>query len=421
MTATDTQEFTSLLTSLRDAAAQSSLSSLQQRAWERFEQLGLPERRSEAFRYIRLSKLYDNLFAPLEAGKTADKSSDPFTLTLVNNQLQGEMSQQLKDSGLVVLPLQEAVAKYGTFLNNRWQQLGQEPDPFASLNGALCRDGLFIYVPANTCVENPVTVRMLERHGSSQLSLPRIHLYAARGSQLELVVDSSLDSDHPSWTNSLLDAVLDENSRVTITDLGGQEADSSWLFHALRAQLKRDSNLTVTGLCQGSHSTRSSARVDLVGENAEVSLNALWILRNKREAHAHVHIEHHAPNCRSNQLFKSVLLDQARSSFEGKIYVHPEAQKTDAFQLNSNLLLGERAQANSKPNLEIFADDVKASHGSTVGQLSQDELFYLMSRGYSRPQAESLLVRAFCEQVIEAVDTPATQQLFAARVEASLS
>ena len=125
------------------------------------------------------------------------------------------------------------------------------------------------------------------------------------------------------------------------------------------------------------------------------------MLKDKREAHVNVRVEHLAPHCRSNQLFKGVLTDFSRSSFEGKIYVDQIAQKTEAFQLNSNLLLSDRAHADSKPNLEIFADDVKASHGATVGQLNAEELFYMKTRGITQEEASNLLVFGFAQEILD--------------------
>lgn len=139
------------------------------------------------------------------------------------------------------------------------------------------------------------------------------------------------------------------------------------------------------------------------------------MLADKREAHTHIFMEHQAPHCRSFQLFKSVLNDFSRSSFEGKIMVRQAAQKTEAFQLNNNLLLSDHAHADSKPNLEIFADDVKASHGATVGQLDIDQLFYMKTRGFSDQAAKNLLIFGFCEQVVEMITLPSLREEISAR------
>jgi Fe-S cluster assembly protein SufD len=162
----------------------------------------------------------------------------------------------------------------------------------------------------------------------------------------------------------------------------------------------------VVSVTDGAASVRQDFQVALKGENGEAFLNGVWMLKEKREAHVHVIVDHQAPNCHSNQMFKGVLDDNSRSSFEGKILVRSEAQKTDAYQLNNNLLLSNACLAQSKPNLEIFADDVKASHGSTVGQLNKEQLMYMRMRGIPEKEARALLVFGFMEQIIEMITIP---------------
>jgi Fe-S cluster assembly protein SufD len=163
------------------------------------------------------------------------------------------------------------------------------------------------------------------------------------------------------------------------------------------ANLKRDSFLKMVFMAE-----EVDAKVELAEENSEVQLFGLAKLKGSEESHVNILIEHQAPNTRSQQLFKNVLFDEAKSSFEGKIYVHPIAQKTMAYQRNANLLLSDKAVAHAKPNLEIFADDVKASHGATIGQLDEEEMFYLRSRGLSREEAMSWLVEGFCKEILDA-------------------
>ncbi len=161
---------------------------------------------------------------------------------------------------------------------------------------------------------------------------------------------------------------------------------------------------------------RTDYHVILAGENAEALLNGVWMLADKREAHIHIFIDHQAPQCRSYQLFKGVLNDFSRSSFEGKIMVRQAAQKTEAFQLNNNLLLNDHAHADSKPNLEIFADDVKASHGATVGQLDIEQLFYMKTRGFPEEEAKNLLIYGFAEQVIQMIPLESLRNSISERV-----
>ena len=157
---------------------------------------------------------------------------------------------------------------------------------------------------------------------------------------------------------------------------------------------------------EGSATVRYDYHVMLLGENSEASLSGVWMLSGKREAHTHVLMDHQAPHCRSLQLFKGVLNDTTHSSFEGKILVRQLAQKTEAYQLNHNLLLSDRALADSKPSLEIFADDVRCTHGPALGRMSDQQLFYLQARGLNQELATKLLSHAFINEVVDTIEQP---------------
>lgn len=232
---------------------------------------------------------------------------------------------------------------------------------------------------------------------------PRILLFAGSQSQIEMVATTAALSGDGWCSNGVIDLSIEEGAQVHLSQTSVQEPENSWHFEALRAVLKRDSKLVAVSATDGSQTVRHDYRVALAGENAEGLLNGMWHLKGKREAHSHVLMEHEAAHCRSMQLFKGALHDRSRSSFEGKIYVHSEAQKTDAFQLNQNILLDEGANADSKPNLEIFADDVKASHGSTVGRLDPEQIHYMQTRGISEAEAKKLLVEGYCREVIDMI------------------
>lgn len=292
-------------------------------------------------------------------------------------------------AGVEALPLAQAALTYGAFLNSRWSRsLKEETSAHAALNGAVHGEGLFFYIPPGTKVEAPIH---LNHHlAPDTLTLPRVHLFIGAGAQVELIEKVSGEGQ----CNGLFDIALEDGVRATLTLLHDGHIHSS-----IRATLKRNAHLKTFAYTE-SGSLTHDYRVALAGENGEVDLTGGWHLRDDHRINNNIHVEHIAPHCRSSQLFKGVLHDTSRSSFIGKIYVHREAQKTDAFQLNNNLILSDRASAHSEPNLEIFADDVKASHGSTTGQFDPAELFYLRTRGLTESAAKSLLVDAFLKQVM---------------------
>jgi len=221
------------------------------------------------------------------------------------------------------------------------------------------------------------------------MASPRLHLYLGKNAQLSLTQTSKGKSG---FCNSLIDVVIDAGGRVDFCD----QAEGH--FQAIRSTLKRDSYFKASLIGK---EVRRSIQVHLTEENSEAELLGLARLEGEEESHFHTTIEHMAPHTRSRQHFKSVLKDKSKFSFEGKIHVLPVAQKTESYQLNNNLILSDEASANAKPNLEIFADDVKASHGATMGQLDEEQIFYLRSRGLSLEMAKEWLVVGFCKEILD--------------------
>jgi Fe-S cluster assembly protein SufD len=388
-----------------------------EKAWHRLQELGLPTRKSEVFQYIRLRMLYTQSFDISQATDIKHEEIDRFVLTECENAVlvfvNGHYNPTLSrlsalPKRLVMLPMAQAARTYGSFINNQWNKLLKEDsDPFSLLNAALHRDALFIYAPPKTLLETPIQILHISANGAiPMLMTPRIHGYVGAQSELSFVSTHAHLSGEKSFYNFSMELSIDEDSHVRYTQDSVDLSHHAWYFDAFRASLKRNSTLKTFMATLGNNSLRHDYRVTLAGENAEANLNGIWMLSDNNEVHSHVLIEHQAPNCRSMQLFKGALNDTSHSSFEGKIYVHQAAQKTEAFQLNNNLILSDKAKADSKPNLEIFADDVKASHGATVGQLDEEQLFYLKTRGFSAAEAKNVLVYGFCKQVIDLIPIP---------------
>ena len=243
----------------------------------------------------------------------------------------------------------------------------------------------------------------------TSLSMPRFQLFLGKDSGLELVITNICLGE--GFCHLGLDFLMEENSSVQYIDSIDPNY-SGWYFESLRASLKKGSRLETLSLTAGAQSVRQDIRVELVGENAHSNLKGLWMLDHEKQAHTYVHVDHQAPHTESNQYFKGLLNHKGKSSFEGKIYIHPQAQKVQSYQMNSNLLLSDGCQAYTKPNLEIFADDVKASHGATVSRLSEDELFYMRTRGLSEKTAKQLLRVGYCKQVIDELTVPSLKRLW---------
>lgn len=301
---------------------------------------------------------------------------------------------------LVALPLEGSISSYGLFLQNRWTKLIQEEkEEKMLLNGALAEGALFLYVPPHFVLSTPLQIHQV--FTSNDLAVPRIEAILGKCASLSVVQTAQALCDCP-WRAGAWVASLEEGASFNLmsqTNLGSKSRSSE----AVRVQLKRDANFSFFEASRGGEEAVVSVFVDLAQENSFAHLKALGMLDKKRRFDCRFQARHIAPSCRSRQHVKMALFDEGRSHFEGKIYVEPEAQKTESYQLNQNLLLSNQAQAQSKPALEIFADDVKASHGAVVSQLGDEEMFYLASRGLSQEEGRKLLVKGFCRELLDEV------------------
>lgn len=315
------------------------LNGYREKALCKLDELGLPTKKDDAFRYFPLRRFYERELDYAE----------------------GEWQSGLS--------LDEALTTYSAVIEKAFADaLAGESNPFALL--ALQREHRFIYVP-------PGRTERIEAPSDGNLLL-----FVGKGARVELVQRGSGTSTLSHWR-----VVQEAGSEVTVST---RYEEMAWRLDALRFFLKRDAKLRLFTYSEGGDGIRQDIRVELLEENSEADLRGLARLHGKSEHHTYIHVHHAAPHCRSNQHFKTVLFDRARASFEGKIYVEPVAQQTEAYQLSNTLLLGDGVM-NSKPNLEIFADDVKASHGATVAQLDPQELLYLRSRGVTEAKELSTL------------------------------
>lgn len=360
--------------------------------WDRFCELGLPK--------INLKDLYAHKFSSPTKSTFSDKVPEA-TLVFVNGNYSEELSNK---SGLakelVIMPLSKAVQTFGTFLQGRLPK--EEKEAFAALNFALGQEGVFIYLPPKTVEKIPLHIlNVIDANQTLPLISPRLHLFAGKMSQIKIYMKNQGQGSY--WCNGLYDFALDEASSVHFYDLGFYE-ESCWHTKAVRATLKKQSLFKALSATNGAKAKHTDFHVTLNGEDSEVLLQGVWLLENKRQAHFKVLVDHRAPHTRSMQKFKGACKDFSRSGFEGKIKVQKEALKTQAYQVNHNLILSDAAIMESKPNLEIFADDVKASHGATVGRLDKENLFYLKSRGLNEKTAKKLLINGFLKEVLDEID-----------------
>lgn len=288
------------------------------------------------------------------------------------------LESQIPD-GLICLALKEAMGTYGIFLRK-------------FLKGADFEQGAFIYLPSNKVVKD----LHIEHHFTrNAVASPRLVISLGKLSHLQIVQHWNLDD---TIVNGHVDAVLDAGSHLDIKTV--QKKSSSTFTQTFHASVKKDAKLAARLYCEGAKQSCHSMKVQLLEENAEALLEGF---SNLDVSHGLINsaVEHLAPHTQSRQHFKALLKGKAFSSFEGKIFVDPIAQKTQGYQLSNNLLLSDEATVHVKPNLEIFADDVKASHGATITQLDDEALFYLTSRGIPKQEAKDYLVHSFANELAQ--------------------
>jgi len=274
---------------------------------------------------------------------------------------------------------------------------------FAALNQAFFTDGAFIFVPAGVAVAEPVQlIYISSAKQNGETILPRNLVIAEANSKLT-VVESYISTGNVAYfTNAVTEILAGDNAKVEHIKLQDEALDA---FHiaTIAGEFGRASNVTVHSFALGAKLSRTNIRAKLAGEGLECILNGLYLTRGEQLADHHMIVEHAQPHCASHEYFNGILDDKSKGVFHGRIYVHPIAQKTDAKQTNKNLLLSDDATADTKPQLEIYADDVKCTHGATIGQLNDESIFYLRSRGIGTDTARQMLIHAFAGEIIERI------------------
>ena len=264
-------------------------------------------------------------------------------------------------------------------------------------------DGAFIFIPDGKIVEEPIHILFVtDSNGEKILSQPRNLFVAGKNSQVSIIEHYTSINDNIYFTNVVSEIVAGQDSIIDHVKLQEESINS---FHISREEIdqERGSNFTSHSISLGGMIARNDIQSRFNDQGSECTLNGLYLLSRKQLYDSHTMIDHAKPYCNSHEHYKGILDDQSRGVFNGKVLVRPDAQKTNAFQENNNIILSDDALVNTKPQLEIFADDVKCSHGATVGQLDMDSLFYLKSRGIGEEKARTILIHAFASDIVKTI------------------
>ncbi len=382
------------------------LAGIRRAGMERFRERGFPTVREDAWKYTNVAPFVKVPFQPAsgERGSTARPLPLPAgagaQIVFVNGRYAPELSSVgLLTGGLEVASLAEVLASRPETVEPYLAKVVRDGNAFAQLNSAFIDDGAFVRIPASTTVTEPIHLVFLsEPDFGPTVSHPRNLVIAEAGSQAAVVETFLGTAGELYFTNAVTEVVLHDGAVLDFSKLE-REGDAAFHVATTAVSLGRNSNFTSHSISLGGALARNDLNVRLDAEGADCTLNGLFLGNGTQLLDNHTLIDHAMPHGTSRELYKGILDGKSRGIFHGKIIVRPDAQKTDAMQTNKNLLLSKESLVNSEPALEIFADDVKCRHGSTIGQLDAAALFYLRSRGIGEDEARSLLVYAFASDV----------------------
>lgn len=380
-------------------------------AMERFEQLGFPSIRDEEWKYTNLAALAKENFAPAVSDEIDLPDVDRFSyretanahLVLVNGFLREDLSTTSGLESIVAVDLfsASADARYNKIVRKYLaRNAGYHNNGVTALNTAFLQSGVFIWIPKNVKLETPLQITFLANAESQHsASFPRVLVVAEENSSATLVENFVSHGQETHFTNAIAEIVLKDGARLEHYRLQ-RESRNAYHISTTSAELGRSSSYNTTSINFGARLSRHDVSVVLDHEGAETAVDGLYMIGADQHTDTHSVIDHKQPHCSSHQLYKGILDDNGRAVFNGKIFVREGAQKTDAMQTNKNLLLSDKARVDTKPQLEIYADDVKCAHGAAVGQIDPEELFYLETRGIGPELGRNLLTYGFAEEVI---------------------
>jgi Fe-S cluster assembly protein SufD len=389
----------------------SAIHALRKQAFGTFEQLQIPVSKNETWKYTNLNPLFAKGFEPI-VQPTVSGAIAIHTFPFIKaNRLvfvDGNYSEQYSniiDKHIAISSLQRELKNNNPLIQQYFSKAaGFENESLTALNTSFALDGAFIYVPKNTVVEYPVLlIYVTSGKQENGIAQPRNLFVAETNSQVAVIESYQNPNGSQAFSNKVSEIFVHENAQVDFYKLMMNESN---YYHigTTAIQLESNSRLNAFTINFGGNLVRNNLMVRLNGENAEAHLNGVYVLNGKDHVDNHLEVDHAVPNCNSHQLYKGLMDDQSTGVFNGKILVRKDAQKTNAFQSNKNMLLSEQATMNTKPQLEIFADDVKCSHGATIGQMDKNALFYLKSRGLDDVMAKQIMFQAFVGEVIERVN-----------------
>jgi Fe-S cluster assembly protein SufD len=393
-----------------------SLDKLREHAFQTFSSLGIPGSKHEEWKYTRVSGLFNREFQlPADPLTGSISQSDLNGLRLPGHEQASELVfvngfysfalSRIHSSHIQVVALEEAAKNKYQQIVSRW--LGDSghylKDGINALNTAFAHGAVYIHVAKGKQIEHPIYIyHITDARSVNILSLPRSLMHVNEGAQVQVVENYATLGANESFTNQVMEIIVEQDARLEYYKIQNDRSNTNQVSTTHIRQVGKSFTHAVTISLNGGL-VRNNLNVILDAKNCEAHLYGLYFQSGHSHIDNHTIVDNIKPNCLSNELYKGILNEQATGVFNGKIFVRQQAQKTNAYQSNKNILLSDACSVNTKPQLEIFADDVKCTHGCTVGRLNEEGLFYLQSRGISEKTARNLLLGAYASDILEQV------------------
>ena len=409
--------FSDNIESAFETIGKDNLTEVRKTALASFKILGIPSARHEEWKYTHIkTKLPDTLTLVKEPLSMVQEAAvapllsfrdvEGHRLVFINGLFSPENSRITPQDGAVIGSLKDNLNQYRDVITSHYNQATDiTKENFAALNSAFAQDGAFVYIKKNTTVSTPVYIHHVYDHIHADIFTQSRNLIIVEDSASVNIVEDFKNLNGEKFYNHVSEVFIGQNAEVNYAYLQ-LETKTSTSINYVEARLQKDARYHITTVTLDGKLVRNNVNAYMDGENALATLNGLYIGKDSNHIDNHILVDHRVPNCNSHQVYKGVLDDESTGVFNGKIFVQKDAQKTNAYQSSKAVLLSDDASMNSKPQLEIFADDVKCSHGAAIGQVSKNELFYLLARGIDKDTARGILTYAFANGIINDIKVP---------------
>ncbi len=399
----------------------SDLHDVRTNAIKNFENKGFPSKKEEAWKYTSLNSILKNDFSVFpkrensvdfaEVKKYFLHEVDTHKVVFIDGKFSSFLSATTHE-GIDVCLMSSALTKpkYKLVIDEYFNEIASKDETLTSLNTAFAEEGAYINIPKSKIADKPIEIIYFSTGIEDALMVqPRNLVIVGENAHVQIIERHQSLNNNPVLTNSVTEIFAQKRAIVDYYKIQNDNLTANLIDNTYISQ-KQESRASVHTFSFGGNLTRNNLNFYHFGEHIDSTLKGITIIGEKQHVDHYTLVQHSTPNCESHQNYKTIIGDSATGVFNGKIYVEKEAQKTNAFQQNNNILVSEKATINAKPQLEIFADDVKCSHGCTIGQLDESAMFYMQQRGIPRKEARALLMFAFCNEAIESIKIPELKQ-----------